>query len=178
MAISKYKTKKGIRYRAEVYKDGVRVAFQGGFTSRLQAHQWEKAALESKPENTPKEWALYEVVALYLMESEQRRKQNTISYKSTVLKRFSEFVGKGVAFGDISRTEVKDFVLHIKKNISPTSANKHKTELSALWSWAQVEGYATSNPARQVEPFPTTKRARYVPPQRPHQESPGKLDTI
>ena len=91
MAVSKYKTKKGVRYLAEVYQDGAKVAVKAGFTSRLEAHQWEKEAQETTSDSKPPALALWEVVTLYLLDIEHRRKANTFSYKKTVLNRFKAF---------------------------------------------------------------------------------------
>lgn len=166
MAIEKYKTKAGVRYLATVYRDGVRVARQGGFKSKLAAHQWEEE--NKKPqtsESRPSDLALWEVVTLYLLDAEERRKKNTLSYKKSVLNKFSEFVGPDAPFREVERGVVKTFLNKSAKDVSPKSANKYRVELSALWSWANIEGHAAGNPARQVEPFSVTKHVRYVPPQ-------------
>ncbi len=42
MAVAKYKTKKGVRYLAEAWRDGVKIAVKAGFKTRLEAMQWEK----------------------------------------------------------------------------------------------------------------------------------------
>ena len=165
MAIEKYKTKAGVRYLATVYRDGIRVARQGGFKSKLAAHQWEEE--NKKPQISDlkhSDLALWEVVTLYLLDAEERRKKNTLSYKKGVLNKFSEFAGPNVLFQKIDRSAVKIFLNKYARDISPKSANKYRVELSALWSWANIEGHATGNPARQVEPFSVTKHVRYVPP--------------
>ena len=165
MAVSKYKTKKGVRYLAEVYQDGAKVAVKAGFTSRLEAHQWEKEAQETTSDSKPPALALWEVVTLYLLDIEHRRKVNTFSYKKTVLNRFKAFFNETLLFDEITRQDVKDFLKNIAKKITPKSANKHRIELSSFWSWCQVEGYATSNLPRQIEAYSVTKSARYIPKQ-------------
>lgn len=165
MAVSKYKTKKGIRYRAQYYQDGVMVAGKAGFKSKLAAHQWEEEQPNAmKSTSTPKDWALYRIISLYLMDAEKRRKKNTVSYKKTVLRRFNEYVGKDADFSSIERSTVKSFLEYIAETYTPKTANKHQVELSALWAWSNNEGYAQGNPARHIERFPTTKHVRYVPP--------------
>ena len=165
MAVKKYRTKAGLRYLVEVYKDGARIANRGGFKSRLEALEWERQAKKDQTSSSKQpDLALYEVATLYLLESEQRRKKNTIIYKKTVLRNFIEFCGKDAVFKDVDRVSVKQFISLIAKNISPKSANKYRVELSALWAWAQKEGHSTGNPPRQVEPFPVTKHVRYIPP--------------
>ncbi len=165
MAIKKYRTKAGLRYLVEVYQDGVRVANQGGFTSKREALNWEEDYKQPQTSNLkPSALALYEVITLYLLDAEQRRKKNTLTYKKGVLKKFSQFVGRDAIFSDIDRACVKSFLNKYAKDISSKSANKYRVELSALWSWANIEGHAQGNPARQVEPFSVTKHVRYVPP--------------
>lgn len=164
MAVSKYRTKKGIRWRAEIYQDGERVDQKGAFLSKLAAMQWEASFQERTLEPTPSALALSEVVTLYLLDVEQRRKKNTLIYKNTVFKKFVAFIGLDFKFSAIGRADIKSFLADIAQEVSPKSANKYRVELSALWSWANVEALAVGNPARQVEPFPVTRHIRYVPP--------------
>lgn len=141
------------------------VADKAGFKSKLAAHQWEEDQSNAMTLNsTPEDLALYRAISLYLLYSEKRRKKNTVSYKKTVLRRFNERVGKDTSFSSIGRAQVQSFLEHIAETYTPKTANKHQIELSALWTWANNEGHAQGNPARQVEPFPTTKHVRYVPP--------------
>ena len=164
MAVSKYRTKKGLRWRAEVYQGGERTAYQAGFKSKLEALQWEKDIQSQTSSFSLNDLALYEVVALYLVEAEQRRKKNTLIYKNSVLRKFVAFVGGNTPFSSVDRQVIKPFLAKISKDISSKSANKYRVELSALWTWANIEGYATGNPARQLEPFPVKRHIRYVPP--------------
>lgn len=164
MAVSKYKTKKGIRWRAELYQDGERVASQGGFTSKLEALQWEKDAQKQNSTPLPQNMALYQAAALYLDEEGQRRKKNTIVYKRTVLKKLIEFADGESQLSGIDRRVVKNFLLHISETVSKKSANKYKVILSAFWAWANIEGHCSGNPPRQVETFPTQRYVKYVPP--------------
>ncbi|MDL2267954.1 site-specific integrase, partial [Desulfovibrio sp. OttesenSCG-928-G15] len=164
MAVSKYKTKKGVRYLAEVYQDGAKVGVKAGFKSRLEAHQWEKDFQQPTSISTQPDLDLERVATLYLLDVEERRKKNTLCYKKGVLKKFIKFVGPDVLFRGIVRDDIKPFLSKYAKEISRKTANKYRIELSALWSWAQIEGHASANPARQIEPFSVTKHVRYVPP--------------
>ena len=162
MAIKKYKTAKGLRYLVEVYADGERIASRGGFKTKLEAHQWESTAksLQSKPPAL----ALPEIVTLFLVSREQRVKRNTFIYKNSVLQRFVEYLGKDTIFEEIDRRQVESFLSHIADTISPKSANKYRVELSALYSWAMRDGFASANLARQTEAFAVQKAVKYVPP--------------
>lgn len=162
MAIKKYKTANGLRYLVEVYEDGIRVASRGGFTSKLQALQWESTAKNSR--NKPPALVLSEIVTLFLVNREQRIKRNTFIYKRAALKRFVGFIGASVPFEEIQRRHIDAFLEHIASTISPKSANKYRTELSALYSWAIRDGHATANLARQTETFSVQKVVKYIPP--------------
>lgn len=145
-------------------KSATGTGYQAGFRSRLEALQWEKDTQNQTSSFTPSASALYEIIALYLLEVEQRRKKNTFIYKNSVLKKFVTFAGKDTLFADIDRQHIKQFLSKASKEISPKSANKYRIELSALWTWANVEGHVTGNPARKIEPFPVKRHTRYVPP--------------
>ena len=173
MAVSKYKTKKGVRWRVEVYQDGERTAYQAGFKSRLEALQWEKDTQSQTSSSTPSVLGLSEVVTLYLLDIEKHQKKNTLVYKKSVFRRFVSFISAETPFPDIDRKGVKRFLDHIATSISPKSANKHRKDLSVLWTWAQTEGHATSNPVRQIPLFPVTRHIRYVPPKEHIQKALG-----
>ena len=49
------------------------------------------------------------------------------------------------------------------KMISKKTANKYKTELSSLWSWACKEGYVTGNPPQQIDAYAVKKAVKYIP---------------
>lgn len=162
MAVRKYKTKQGLRYAVEVFMDGARVAYQGGFKSKLEAHQWESTAKNSH--DKPPVLGLTEVITLFLVEREKRVKPNTMSYKRAALRRFIEFCGTTTPFENIDRRTVESFLYSIAHTISPKSANKYRIELSALYAWAMRDGYAPANLARQTETFSTVKVVKYIPP--------------
>ena len=162
MAVRKYRTKQGLRYAAEVFQDGVRMAYQGGFESKLQALQWESTV--KKSQNSQPVLVLREVVTLFLVDKEKRIKPNTMIYKRAALRRFAEYCGKESLFESISRRQIESFLYHIADTVSPKSANKYRVELSALYAWAMRDGYAAANLARQTEPFATVKSVKYVPP--------------
>ena len=91
MSIRKYKTKNGMRYAAEVFEGGQRIAYRGGFLSKMKALEWE--SIVKKSATMPKRLALYEVSALYLQKREGRCKKNTLIYKKSVLRKLNKFIG-------------------------------------------------------------------------------------
>ncbi|MBD5641235.1 MAG: site-specific integrase [Desulfovibrio sp.] len=162
MAIAKYQTKNGTRWRAEIYDNGERVKSRAGFTSRREALAWEEEQRTSKPQ--PKDLALRDICTLHLLYCENRLKPNTLSYKKTAYRRFIEHCGPDVVFSQLEKSSVDAFVETVAKMISKKTANKYKTELSSLWTWACKEGYAVGNPPQQIDPYAVRKAVKYVPP--------------
>lgn len=162
MAIAKYQTRAGARWRVEIYENGERVKAQAGFKSRREALAWEEDQRNLKPQ--PEDLALRDVCVAHLLYCENRLKPITLSYKKTAYRRFIEHCGPDASFRQIDRAVIDSFIDTIARLISRKTANKHKTELSSLWEWARKEGYAEANPPRQVEPYAVRKFVKYVPP--------------
>ena len=163
MSIRKYKTKNGMRYAAEVFEGGQRIAYQGGFLSKMKALEWESAVKKSAA--MPKRLALFEISALYLQKREGRCKKNTLIYKKSVLRKLNRFIGPKTEFSTITKNDLEAFLEAAKEAVSAKSANKYRIELSALYSWAAREGYVPVNVARQTEPFATVQSVKYIPPE-------------
>lgn len=163
MALRKYRTKNGIRYAVEVYRDGIRINYQAGFTSKLAALEWEKTAKNSM---TPPDAldSLRDVCAAFLLDREKRVKPNTLSYKKTVLKRFIEFIGPKYQFSKIGKSQIESFLDEICGDITPVSANKHHIELSSLWTWAIKKEIVSENFPQNLEPYSVEKPVKYIPP--------------
>lgn len=147
---------------ADAFKDGARVDRKGGFTSKREAVAWETQVLTSQPK--PAALALRDVCTKHLLYCENRLKPNTLSYKKTAYRRFTQFVGPDTPFKDIDKHIIDEFVEQISKLISRKTANKHKIELSSLWTWANKEGIVQGNPPQQVDPYAVKKAVKYVPP--------------
>lgn len=162
MAVWKYRTKNGVRWTADVYKDGVRIDRQSGFKSKGAAAAWEEERLTSQPK--PVDLALRDVCTKHLLYCENRIKPNSLSYKKTAYRRFTEYAGPTTPFKSIDKHIIDDFVEKIAKLISKKTANKHKTELSSLWTWANKEGIVQGNPPQQIDPYAVKKAVKYVPP--------------
>ena len=108
MSIRKYKTKNGMRYAAEVFEGGQRIAYRGGFLSKMKALEWE--SIVKKSANMPKRLALYEVTALYLQKREGRCKKNTLVYKKSVLRKLNKFIGPKTEFSTITKNDLEAFL--------------------------------------------------------------------
>lgn len=162
MAISKYQTKSGSRWLVEIYKDGVRTGSKAGFTTRRAALSWEEEQRRSKPQQSV--LVLRDVCTAHLLYCENRLKPNTISYKKTAYRRFIDYCGGDSAFNEIDRAVIDGFVETVATMISKKTANKYKTELSSLWTWACKEGHANGNPPQQIDAYAVKKAVKYVPP--------------
>lgn len=162
MALRKYRTKNGIRYAAEVYKDGVRIDYRAGFVSKLAALEWEETARNLK--TPPAVLGLRDACAAFLLDREKRVQPNTLSYKRTVLRRFVEFVGPTYPFADIEKKMIEAFLDDICGEITPISANKYHVELSSLWTWAVKQKIVAENLPQAVEPYSVEKSVKYIPP--------------
>lgn len=163
MAVSKYHTKNGPRWRVEIYENGERISSKAGFANRREALAWEEEQRENSLKQ-PKDSALRDMCTAHLLYCESRLKPNTISYKKTAYRRFIEYAGGDTSFQEIDKNVVDGFVEIVAKMISKKTANKYKTELSALWAWAGKEGYATGNPPQQIDAYAVKKVIKYVPP--------------
>ena len=108
MSIRKYKTKNGMRYAAEVFEGGQRIAYRGGFLTKLEALKWESTAKDSV--TMPRRLALYEVTALYLQKREGRCKKNTLIYKKSVLRKLNKFIGPKTEFSTITKNDLEAFL--------------------------------------------------------------------
>lgn len=162
MAVSKYQTKKGPRWLVELYENGERIGSKAGFKSRREALSWEEEQRTSQKKQ--EDLVLRDVCTAHMLYCENRLKPNTLSYKKTAYRKFIEYCGPMVAFSKIDKAVIDGFVEAVSKMISKKTANKYKTELSALWSWANKEGYATGNPPQQIDAYAVKKAVKYIPP--------------
>lgn len=162
MAVSKYQTKNGPRWIADVYQDGIRIGRKAGFRTRRDALAWEEEQKTCRTQ--PEDLGLRDVCTAHLLYCESRLKPNTISYKKTAYRRFIEYTGAMTLFREIDKAAIDSFVEAVAKMISKKTANKYKTELSSLWAWAGKEGYTIGNPPRQIDAYAVKKAVKYVPP--------------
>lgn len=162
MAVSKYRTKNGLRWAADVYQDGARIDRKAGFKTKREAMSWEEEQLTSL--RKPAALVLRDVCTKHLLYCENRLKPNTLSYKKTAYRRFIEYAGALIPFSEIDKHVIDGFVDMVARMISKKTANKHKTELSALWAWAGKEGFVSGNPPQQIDAYAVKKAVKYVPP--------------
>lgn len=165
MAVTEYKTRAGRRYQAHLWMDRRKVASRGGFATKAAARAWlaDEAARRRLPATTAT--AFSHVLGLYLDDAMARRQRNTYIYKRSVFRKFAAHLGGDPPMPAIDRATVREFLAQAADRISPKSANKYRTEIHALFAWAQREGlYHGPNPAAGLEPYPVQRTVRYVPP--------------
>ena len=112
----------------------------------------------------PADLALRDVCTRHLLYCENRLKPNTLSYKTTAYRRFIAFAGGDTSFRSITKHAIDKFVDELARIISKKTANKHKTELSSLWAWANKEGLVQGNPPQQIDSYAVKKTVKYIPP--------------
>lgn len=162
MALAKYQTKNGPRWRAEIYENGERTKSKAGFKSRREALAWEEEQSTLKPK--PSDLGLRDICTMHLLYCENRLKPNTLSYKKTAYRKFIEFCGPMASFSTLDKSVIDEFLEAVARMISKKTANKYKTELSSLWTWACKEGHAIGNPPQQIDAYAVKKAVKYVPP--------------
>jgi len=167
MGVSTYKTKKGRRYKAILYRDGQVVASCRGFTTKTDARKWladtEKQNENQAPAPIPTGTAFSSVAASYLDDMEARRQPNTYSYKKATINRFLIHMGGDFELADLTISDIDAYMLKRREDDGPKAANRDAIELKACLNWAIRKNLWQSNPFREVEPFPEQKFQRYVP---------------
>jgi site-specific recombinase XerD len=86
----------------------------------------------------------------------RRLSERTIESYETILRRFSEFLGKSITMADITPDHVRGFLASIKAS-NKTLLNYYIT-LSALWTWGTAEEIVPKNIIRGIEAPKPEKR--------------------
>ena len=89
----------------------------------------------------------------YLRDAELRHSPHTISDYSITFRKFAEWLDSDPVLDDISSDQVKTFLASLAQRARPLSKKtilNYHTGLSALWTWATVEGYANRHILREV----------------------------
>jgi integrase len=166
MAITKYSTKKGLRYKVELYQAGVQVARKAGFATKREAKQWlAKAtrAADTKQLQTIR-MGCASLATKYLSFIEPRKKRTTYINKRSVIRRFLSFLrNPDMPTSEITRGIISEYHQGCLER-GPKAANRDLKEISIWMNWAIKEGYLRTNPARGIEPFAEKSYTRYIPP--------------
>ena len=163
MAINKYKIKAGIRYLANLYENGTRVAQRGGFLTKGDAKKWLAQQTVSPEQPLQIATAFRDLCGLYLDWVQPRRGKNTYIAKNGVIKRFLK-AHKDITLEEIDRHVLTTYHQLLLANHNPKTANRHLLELSVLFNWLIKEGHAQSNPCRGIEKAREEQSVRYIPP--------------
>ncbi len=166
MAITKYKTKQGQKYQAELYQEGKRVACKRGFETKKDAKRWladQERTLLEQGSLQKTGISFLELANKYLDDVAARRQQNTYRYKRSVFQRFLAHAGSDFSAKEVS-TQNLDTFFHSRSNTTgPKAANRDLRELKALYNWGVRKDLVQSNPFRTFEPFGEERFVRNVP---------------
>lgn len=162
MGIMEYKTKKGRRWRAQVYRDGARVAGKAGFTTKKEALTWLVQA-EREPLSQVTGTDFLTLATAYLEDMESRRQPITFQYKRTLLKRFIVYMKGNFPIEDLTQAQVDSFLRHEQNIRGEKTANRALVELKTLFNWACKKHMCDNNPFRALERFPEISFIRRVP---------------
>lgn len=168
MAIKSYKTKKGVRYQAELYLQGKRVASKAGFETKKDAKKWmrdEERQREKYGQQATTRMDFGSLASEYLTYIQDRRKRNTYIYKRSTFRRFLSFFHPSRMFlAEIDRDNISKFHKAQKDDRGPKAANRDLKEIVTIFNWAMKQGHMIKNPALPVEPYSEEDFVRYVPP--------------
>ncbi len=166
MAITKYATKKGTRYKVELYQDGRRVAGKAGFPTKRAAKQWLAKATRAADTTQLQtiRMGCESLASNYLSFIEPRKKRTTYINKRSVIRRFLSFLrNPDMPAHELDRRTVSEFHAECLQR-GPKAANRDLKEVSIWMNWSIKEGYLRTNPARGIDPFAEKSFTRYIPP--------------
>ncbi|XPV75162.1 MAG: tyrosine-type recombinase/integrase [Desulfovibrio sp.] len=176
MAVTKYKTKAGIRYNAQLYLNGRVVASKRGFPKKKEAQTWltqEHLRFTQPDQATPTGFS--EIANLYLTYSKNQHSPNTHGYKRRTCSRLIQYIHQHFSISDEVKTLLFFFVdvltpsvcdaymLFLKKNHSAKTANRELRELSTVFTWAVRKGLIAKNPFASCDKFPEKEFIRAIP---------------
>lgn len=164
MAIEKYKTKAGIRYKAELYRHGKKVASKRGFDTKRDAKKWlaDTGVRVEEQEHQATVTTFSALATLYLDDVQARRQKNTYIYKRATCRRLLAFQGDFQA-DKITPTDIDAYLLHRRQEQGAKAANRDLRELKAVYNWGIARNLFQTNPFRPIEPFAEEQFVRRIP---------------
>jgi len=177
VSVTKYKTKAGMRYRAEFEFQGERYP-QGGFLKKSDAQSWiaegRKRLAEVAKNGEVTDLLTQVVTSAYLDYCEARLRPTTTAQKDFVFDQLMEFMGGNVPIKEITDSKITEFLKRSRQratekgNDPNKTANRDLREINALFNWAlRQKEFANKvfiNPCRYIQSFPEEEAVRYVPP--------------
>ncbi|UIJ38697.1 site-specific integrase [Desulfobaculum bizertense] len=165
MAVTAYTTKKGRRYKAELWQKGRRLLVKRGFLTKKDARGWIFEA-ETKLEKllqSQTDTAFSSIATKYLDEMQARRQRNTYRYKRSAINRFLTFMEGDFLAPDLKFEQIKEFHMDQNTKRGAKCANRDIKELMFMTNWAIKNDILQKNPFRRIEPFPEEAFMRRVP---------------
>lgn len=170
MAVTKYHTKQGIRYRARFELDGV-AHREAGFQTRDEAQTWildeKRRLLQPQPQQVTN-GGLAWLANKYLDHCAPRYTKNTTRYKRTILNKLALFAKQRVDIPEkmdvpldlVTQDLIEDYLTTFEK---PTTANVHLKDIRACFSWGARRGHC-DNVASNVDELPAEEYVPNAPP--------------
>lgn len=163
MSVAAYQTKRGRRYKAVLYLNGVAIRTKRGFSTKKEARAWEAVETRKHTIRTPTGTNFGYIANCYLDFVEERRQHSTLRYKRSIINRLLEFLGGDFIIETLPDSTIEAFLVQIKTEKGAKASNRYCKEIAIVWNWAIRKNFIQTNPWRAFEPFPEDKFVRHVP---------------
>lgn len=165
MAIERYKTKAGLRFKATLYMRGVRVTSKRGFLTKKDAQHWllDEERKNSRPMMIHSGTGFSLIANQYLDDMKARRQRGTYITKRFIINQFMQFMGGDFDLEDLTTQDIDTFQRSIYEAKGGKSANRYIKELAALMNWGLRRNLFSKNPFSHVEKYPEEKFVRRIP---------------
>lgn len=175
MAITAYKTKKGIRYMADLFIEGRKVQTKRGFLTKTAANRWQEDARREYSQPPRTRIAFCDIANPYLTYSQKHHGQSTYSYKRASCRRLIHFVQQRFPPGTPQEAQLffpidlltpqfcDEYLDSLHSTGGAKLANRELRELNTIFKWAVRKGVTTSNPFATSDPYPEESFIREIP---------------
>jgi len=157
-----YKEKTG-GWRGVVKSGGERITRR--FATKRDAGEWERAERKRRDAGAPLiRLGFLDLSTKYLEFTAARFVGKTHNEKLHIIREFGSFLGGDMDAEAVTPAQVNDYMLEISRSRSPNAANKHRKNLSAMWTWGIKILGLESNPWQKTEKFTHERSKKYIPP--------------
>lgn len=166
MAISKYQTKGGPKWRVEIWEGKQRLASKAGFKKKKDAAKWQRVTLEQleQAESDSCNLMLSRMFDDYILDCHARMQPGTVGQKKTVYESFAEYLGKDLPHDAVDVELAREFLAKTAERTTNIMANRYRRDLAACWNWHRQAEAINVNPWSKIKPYPEEKKIKYVPP--------------
>lgn len=166
MAITKYQTKSGPRWRVEIWEGKKRLASKAGFIKKRDAATWQRKTMDQivKDNHESLTLMLSRMFDEYVRDCYARMRPATVGQKKTVYAAFAEFLGKDFPYDTIDVEIAREFLARTAERTTNIMANRYRRDLAACWNWHKQAETINCNPWSKIRPYPEERKVKYVPP--------------